>query len=189
MKHFALLILFTLLTQFLFGQTVNDTIVSKTYIDSLKKEIAELRDKNNGLYWRNRLKSDIVKIDTVFIRPDSVDIIHYVKSYIDESLIVLMIKSVSNFSKGKVTDYIEHFYDYKKQLRYVEFWNAINDEKFVARLYKKERLEYDNSSRLKLHVTYLSSERRTITKTIWYDSLGNANSRTETKKGYSMWDE
>ena len=114
MFHFVLSILITFLPHFLYGQSGNDTIIPKKYIDSLKKEIADLKDRNNSLYWRNRLKSDVIKTDTVFIRPDSAEITYYVKSYLDESLIPLMTKSVSNYTKNKVTDYIERYYDYKQ---------------------------------------------------------------------------
>jgi len=189
MKQFVLSISIFFFTQFLHGQTSNDTIISKKYIDSLKRKLADEKDRNNFLYWHYRLKSDVIKVDTVFIRSDSADITHYVKSYLDENLIPLMTKSVSNYTKNEVTDYIERYYHDKLQVRYIEYWYAIADDKFDAKLSRKERIEYDNLGRVILHATYLQSARRTITKTFWYDSLGTAHSSTATISGYAVWDE
>ena len=41
------------------------------YIDSLKCELANLKGRNNSMYWRFQEKANVTKIDTVFILPDS----------------------------------------------------------------------------------------------------------------------
>jgi len=184
MKPSILTISFLFLTLFSSGQQRNDTTVTIKYIDSLKREIADLKGRNNFLYWSFQEKAYVHKIDTVFIRVDS-------------SIITFSLKDGKPLKRqfnilGKDNDLLQytiHYYDNKGQVRYIENWNTLKDDYFDSKLSSAERLQYDSLGRQTLSIKYLQSVRRTIRTEYWYDLKGERQAKTVIIKGDALWDE
>ena len=184
MKPSVLIISFSFMTLFSIGQQKNDTIVTINYIDSLKREIADLKRRNNFLYWGFQEKTYVHKIDTVFIRADS-------------SIITFSLKDGKPLKRqfnilGKDSDLLQytiHYYDNKGLVRYAENGNTLKGDHFDAKLLSAERLQYDSLGRQTLSVKYLQSVRRTIRTDYWYDLKGERQTKTEIIKSDALWDE
>jgi hypothetical protein len=140
------LVMFTIslliVTLSLNGQTAKDTIVSISYIDSLKREVANLKERNNSMFWRFQEKANVTKIDTMFIRPDSSIITYSLKEG-------KPLKKQFNIhdKKGDIARYSNHYYNNKQQLKYIENWVNLKDDDFDAKLSSAERIEYDSLGR------------------------------------------
>lgn len=184
MKLSVLTISFLFLAIFSSGQRKNDTTVTIKYVDSLKREIANLKGRNNFLYWGFQEKTYVHKIDTVFIRSDS-------------SIITLSLKDGKPLKRqfnvldkdNDIVQYTIHYYDSKQQVKYIEDWHTLQDEHFDAMLLSSERIEYDSVGRQILSVKYLQSARRTIRTAFWYDQNGIKQTKTDIIKSYALWDE
>jgi hypothetical protein len=182
MKLSVLTISFLFLTLFSSGQQRNDTTVTIKYIDSLKRELADLKRRNNFLFWGFQEKAYVGKIDTVFIRADS-------------SIITFSLKDGKPLKRqfsvlGKDNDllkYTIHYYDNKGQVRYIENWNTLKDDNFDAKLESAERLQYDSLGRQTLNVKYLQSVRRTIRTEYSYDLKGERQAKTLIIKSDALW--
>ena len=184
MKLLVLTILFIFLTFFSYGQVKKDTTVTVKYIDSLKREIADLKQKNNSLYWGYQEKANVFKADTVFIRSDS-SIITF--SFNDGKILKRQFNILDKHNN--IVQYTIHFYDSKQQVRYIENWQTLKDDYFDGMLSSSERLECDSLGRQTLSVKYLQSVRRTIRKTFYYDQSGATQTKTDIIKSYALWDE
>ena len=182
MKLSVLTISFLFLTLFSCGQQRNDTTVTIKYIDSLKRELADLKGRNNFLYWSFQEKTYVHKIDTVIIRADS-------------SIITSSLKDGKPLKRqfnvlGKDNDLLQytiHYYDNKGQVRYIENWNTLKDDYFDAKLSSAERLQYDSLGRQILSVKYLQSVRRTIRTEYSYDLNGERQAKTVIIKSDALW--
>lgn len=184
MKLFLLTISFLSPTLFCSGQHRNDTTVAMKYVDSLRREIADLKGRNNFLYWGFQEKAYVHKIDTVFIGSDS-------------SIITFSLKDGKPLKRQfnvldkdhDIVQYTIHNYDNKLQVKYIEKWYTLKDEHFGAMLLSSERIEYDSLGRQILSVKYLQSVRRTIRTVFWYDQNGIKQTKTDIIKSYALWDE
>jgi hypothetical protein len=184
MKIPVLTISFLIVTLSLSGQIPNDTIVSIKYIDSLKRELASLKEKNNFLYWHYQEKVSVTKIDTLFICADS-------------SIVTFLLQDGMPLKRqfnildkdSSIVQYSIHYYNNKQHVRYIENWEALKDDNFDAKLSSAERIEYDSTGRQTLSVTYLQSTRRTVRRTFWYDQNGAKQSRVDVIKNYALWNE
>lgn len=184
MKLLLMTISFLLASLISSGQFKNDTTITIKYIDSLKKELANLKERNNFLYWSYREKVDVSKIDTVFIRLDSSIITFTLK---DESPLK---RQFNIFDKNKnLVRYTIYYYNNKQQIKFIEDWQAIKDDYFDVRLTSSERIEYDSLGRPSLSLKYLQSARRTIRKAFFYDQNGMMQTKSDIIKSYAMWDE
>ena len=184
MKLPLLTILLLFLTLFSRGQHKNDTTITIKYIDSLKRELTDLKRRNNFLYWGLQEKANVYKIDTVFIRADSSILTFWLK---DEKPLK---RQFNILGKGNdLVKYTIHYYDNKGQIRYIENWYALKNDYFDAKLSSAERIEYDSSGRQTLSVKYLESVHRTIRTAYWYDLNGERKAKSIALKGDSMWDE
>jgi len=184
MKISVLTISLLFVTLYSSGQNKKDTTLSKKYIDSLKRELADLRQRNNFLYWGFQEKANVSKVDTVFIRSDSSIITYSLK---DGNPLKRQFNVLDN--GNGIVQYTIHYYDSKKQVKYIEDWQTINEENFDAKLSSSERFEYDSLGRQTLRVKYLQSVRRTIRKTFSYDQNGTRQTKTDIIKSYALWDE
>ena len=184
MKLFVLTISFLYVTLYSSGQYNTDTTVTKKYIDSLRRELSDLKEKNNFLYWAYQEKKNVLRIDTVFIRADS-------------SIITFSLRDgkplkrqFNILDKDKdLIRYAVHYYNNKEQVKYIENWRSMHDDRFDGRLESAERIEYDNSGRQTLRVKYLQSVRRTIRTNYLYDLNGEKQTTTEVIKSDALWDE
>ncbi|RZJ99902.1 MAG: hypothetical protein EOO46_21610 [Flavobacterium sp.] len=184
MRLSVLIITFLFATLNAIAQHKGDTSVPIWYIDSLKREIADLKRTNNFLYWGYQEKTSVDKIDTVFIRSDS-------------SIITFSLKDgkplkrqFNILSKDKeLVQYTFHFYDSKGQVRYVENWDVLKNDYFDAKLTSAERIQYDSLGRPTLSIKYLQSVRRTIRIKYWYDKNGKRQVMPVAIKGDALWDE
>lgn len=166
------------------GQHKSDTTVTKNYIDSLKRELADLKQRNNFLFWSYQEKTNVVKIDTVFIRPDSSVITFLLKDEIP------LKRQFNILGRDKaIVQYTIHYYDKKGLARYIEHWDALIDNYFDAKLSSAERNQYDSLGRQTLNVKYLQSARRTIRNEYLYDQNGERQIKTTIIKGDALWDE
>jgi len=184
MKFPVLTISFLFLTLFSKGQHKNDTTVTIKYVDSLKSEIADLKRRNNFLYWSYQEKANVHKIDTVFIRPDSSIItfsLHNGKPLKKQF-------NILNEENG-LAHYRIHYYDDKGQVRYIEDWDVLKDNHFDAKLSSAERIWYDSSGRQTLSVKYLQSAHRTIRTEYWYEQNRQRHSKTVIIKSDALWEE
>ena len=184
MKLLILTISFFFVTLFSNGQIKGDTTVTIKYIDSLKREIADLKQKNNFLFWGYQEKANVFKVDTVFIRSDS-SIITF--SFKDGKILKRQFNILDKHND--IVQYTVHYYDSKQQVRYIEDWQTLKDYYFDGKLSSSERLEYDSLGRPTLSVKYLQSVRRTIRKTFYYDQSGTIQTKTDIIKNYALWDE
>ena len=166
MKLPLLTILFLLLTLFSKGQHKNDTTVTIKYVDSLKRVIADLKRRKNFLYWSYQEKTNVHKIDTVFLRADS-------------SIITFLLQDGKPLKQqfntldkdNGLVHYTIHYLDNKGQVRYIENWDALKDDYFDAKLSSAERIGYDSSGRQTLSVKYLKSLHRTIRTEYWMPQI------------------
>jgi len=184
MRLSVLTISFLLLTLFSRGQHQNDTTVTIWYIDSLKRELADLKRRNNSLYWGYQEKVNVQKIDTVFIRTDS-SIITF--SFKDGRPLKRQFNILDK--DNDLVQYTIHYYDNKERVRYIEIWNTLRDDYFDAKLSSAERIEYDSSGKQTLSVKYLQSVRRTTRTEYWYDQKGERQAKTVIIKSDALWDE
>lgn len=184
MKLLVLTISFFFVTFYSFGQFNIDTTVTIKYIDSLKKTIADLKERNNFLYWHYQEKANVSKVDTIFIRSDSSIITFTLK---DGNLLKRQFNILDK--DNDIVQYTIYYYNNKKQVSYIEDWQTLKDECFDGRLSSAERLEYDSLGRQILSVKYLDSVRRTIRKTFHYDKSGAIETKTSIIKSYALWDE
>ena len=184
MKLFVLTISFLFLTLFSSGQHKNDTIVTIKYIDSLKRELSDLKRRNNFLYWGLQEKANVHKIDTVFVRTDS-------------SIITFSLKDGKPLKRqfnifGKDNDlvhYAVHYYDNNGKVKYIENWDTLKDDYFEAKLSSAERIQYDSAARQTLSIKYLQSVRLTIRTKYWYDLKGVRQTNIIIIKSDALWDE
>ena len=184
MKLLVLTISFLLATLISSGQFKSDTTVTIKYIDSLKRQLADLKERNNFLYWGYREKVYVSKIDTVFIRLDSSIITFSLK---DGSPLK---RQFNIFDKNyDLVRYTIHYYNSKRQIKYIEDWQSMKDDDFDGRLSSSERIEYDSLGRPSLSLKYLQSARRTIRKAFFYDQNGMIQTKTDVIKSYALWDE
>lgn len=167
-----------------YGQVNSDTTVKINYIDSLKRTIADLKKRNNSLYWHYQEKANVSKIDTVVIRSDS-SIINFTLK--DGKLLKRQFNILD--IHNDIVQYTIHFYDSKQRVKYIEDWQTLKDNFFDGKLSSSERLEYDSLGRPTLSIKYLQSVRRTIRKTFSYDRNGTIQTKTDIIKGYALWDE
>lgn len=184
MKLPVLIILLLLLALFSSGQNKDDTTVTIKYIDSLKREIASLKSRNNFLYWSYQEKVNVAKIDTVFIRADS-SIINF--SLKDGRPLKRQFNILGK--DNNLVQYTIHYYDNKGQKRYIENWDAMKEDYFDAKLSSAERIEYDSSGRQTLSLKYLQSVHRTIRTEYNYDLKGERQVKSVAIKGDAVWDE
>jgi len=184
MKLSVLTISFLILTLTLCGQTTKDTVVSIKYIDSLKREIANLKEKNNFLFWHYQEKANIAKIDTLYTRADSSIFTFFLQ---DGKPLKRQFNVLDK--DNTIVQYSIHYYNNKGHLKYIENWQNLKDDNFGAKLSSAERIEYDILGRQTLSVTYFQSARRTIRKTFWYDNSGAKQSKVGIIKSYALWDE
>ena len=166
------------------GQAKNDTTVTTKYIDSLKREIADLKRRNNFLYWGYQEKAYVSKVDTSFIRSDSSVITFSLK---DGNILKRQFSILDK--NNDIVKYTVHYYDNKQQVRYIEDWQILKNDYFDGKLASAERLVYDSLGRQTLSVKYLQSARRTIRTTTWYDQDGQKQTKTEIIKSDGLWDE
>ena len=166
------------------GQVKNDTTVTIKFIDSLKRQIADLKERNNFLYWGYQEKGYVSKVDTLLIRSDSSVITFSLK---DGSILKRQFNVLD--TSNDIIQYTVHYYDNKQRVRYIEDWQTLKDEYFDGKLISAERLEYDSLDRQKLSVKYLQSVRRTIRNITFYDRHGDKQNKTEIIKGDALWDE
>lgn len=166
------------------GQYKSDTTVRRSYIDSLKRELADLKQTNNFLYWSYQEKIDVVKIDTVFIRPDS-SVISYLRN--DE---MPLKRQFNILDRNKnIVQYTIHYYEKNGLVRYIEHWDVLRDGYFDGKLSSAERNHYDSLGREILNVKYLQSARRTIRNEYWYDQNGERRNKATIIEGDALWDE
>lgn len=184
MKLLVLTISFYFVTFFSYGQVNNDTTVTIKYIDSLKRTIANLKERNNFLYWHYQEKANVYKVDTVFIRSDSSIITFTLK---DGKLLKRQYNILDK--QNDIIQYTIHYYDNKQQVTYIEDWQTLKDDFFEGKLSSSERLEYDSLGRPTLSIKYLQAVRRTIRKTFFYNQSGTIQTKTEIIKSYALWDE
>ena len=121
-------------------------------MDSLKGQLSHQKERNNFLYWNYHLKTNVAKVDTAFIRPDSSVISYYLGNGK-----LLMQESAEYDNQNQKTFYIRRHYNEMERVVYVEHWVSINDSRFVAKMTKTERMEYDRLGRLILHVIYFAN--------------------------------
>ena len=184
MKLSVLTISFLIGTLSLSGQNIQDTVVPIKYIDSLKIELANLKDRNNFLFWNYQEKVNVSKIDTVFIRADSSIITFSLK---DGKILKRQFNLLGK--DNNVILYSNYYYNNLQQVKYIQNWATMTDEFFTSRLLSAERLEYDSLGRQVLSITYLQSVHRTIRRNFWYDQNGTKQSKVEIIKSYALWNE
>ncbi len=184
MKLLILTISFSFVALFSDGQVKSDTTVTIKYVDSLKREIADLKQRSNFLFWSYQEKANVSKVDTVLIRPDSSIITFYSK---DGNILKRQFNVLDK--DNDIVQYTIYYYNNKQQVSYIEDWQTLKDEYFDGRLSSAERLEYDSLGRQILSVKYLDSVRRTIRKTFHYDKSGAIETKTDIIKSYALWDE
>lgn len=184
MKLFILTISLLFGALYASGQHISDTTVTKKYIDSLKRELAELKERNSFLYWAYQEKTNVSSIDTVFIRPDSSIITYSLK---DGKPLKRQFNIIDK--NNDLVRYTIYYYDSKQQVKYIEDWQTLKDDYFDGKLSSSERLDYDSLGRQTLSVKYLQSVRRTIRTAFRYDPNGKKQTKTDIIKSYALWDE
>lgn len=183
MRYFFLIIILSLLGQPSIAQ-VKDTLVQKSYLDSLKSVLVQLKDQKNSLYWSNQRAKFVKRVDTTFVRPDSALAFYYLT---DGKL--LMQESIEFDSQKKRIGHIDRYYDDNQRIVYVEHWYDMYGSFFDGRLEKKERMQYDKFGRLILHVTYFSGMTGWTEKQYYnYGANGIPVVTLAKFKGWTFWD-
>jgi hypothetical protein len=171
-------------TLYLSGQQKLDTTVTKNSIDSLKRELADLKQKNNFLFWSYQEKTNVSKIDTASIRSDSSIITFSLK---DGNPLKRQFNTLDK--SNNIVQYTIHYFNSKQQVKYIEDWQTLKDHDFDAKLSSSERIEYDSLGRQTLSVKYLQSVRRTIRTAFSYEQNGAKQTKTDIINSYALWDE
>ena len=123
-------------------------------------------------------------IDTVFIRADSTIITF---SLTDGRPLKRQFNVLNK--DNEIVHYTIHYYDNKRQVRYIENWDTLKDDYFDAKLSSAERIKYDSSGRQTLRIKYLQSVHRTIRTEYQYDLNGKLQTKTLIIKSDALWDE
>lgn len=194
-----LLITSFLFGQFAFGQTSKDTIISKWTLDSLRSELWQKSGTINRMRWSYQLKVNTSKIDTVFIRQDSIVINRWTKNntqLYQESINLRKVSFKKEYCKGLI---VRRYFDENEKVIYIEYWDGLcydetkkdEDEKyFDERLRQIERIIYDKAGQKLKRLTYEYQSYRPETAyqiTYSYDN-GKENQTVKKIDKYSFWD-
>ena len=100
-----LLISSFLFGQVVFGQNSKDTTISKWTLDSLKAELWKKSETINNMKWAYQRKGNAIKVDTTFIRQDSLVINHRTKDnkqIYQESINLRKVSFKKDYCKGLI---------------------------------------------------------------------------------------
>ena len=145
---------------FLFGQVVlgqysKDTTISKWTLDSLKSVLWQKSETINRMTWAYQLKVNSIRVDTVFIRQDSMVINHWTKDnkqLLQESINLRKVSFKKDYCKGLI---VKRFFNSEQRPVYIEYWDGL--------FYDETEKEGD--------VKYFDSKLRMIERVI-YDKIG-----------------
>jgi hypothetical protein len=178
------------------GAAQKDTTITKKAYDSLRFELYQKKDAINSLRWANQLKMDDVKVDSIFVRSDSL-IIRYRKG---KKLICqkeILLTKVPLRKAPCIAFWIAKYHDSQERLIYTEYWEGIcyddTEEEalrgFEGKLAKKERIFYDNQHRLIRKYVFEDRFGRNIVQQTVYSYNGGRQSQVKKELDRnSFWD-
>jgi|GEM_PF-2945271 hypothetical protein len=191
------------ISSFLFGQVVSgqyskDTTISKWTLDSLKSELWQKSETINRMTWAYQLKGSITKVDTVFVRQDSMVINHMTKEnkiLYQESINLRKVSFKKDYCKGLI---IKRFFDTNERPVFNEYWDGLcydeteKDEDvkyFDSKLRQIERVFYNKTGQIikRLTFEYQSYGRQAVYQfTSDYDNGKQKQTITKLDK-YCFW--
>jgi hypothetical protein len=154
---FRLFLISFFICQVVCGPSHKDTTISKRTLDSLKSELWQKSETINRIGWAYRLKVDSHKVDTVFLRPDSLVVTYWTKEkkhLYQESINLRKGSFKKDFCKGLI---VKRFFNRQGQGVYIERWDGLcydetDKEKdeiyFDSRLRQIERVIYNNAGQI-----------------------------------------
>ncbi|MBX2925163.1 MAG: hypothetical protein KF746_23380 [Chitinophagaceae bacterium] len=115
-----LLISSLLFAQIALGQHSKDTTISKWTLDSLRSELWQKSGTINRMRWTYQLKVNTSKVDTIFIRQDSIVINRWTKDnrqLYQESINLRKVSFKKEYCKGLI---VKRFFNDDERLRQIE---------------------------------------------------------------------
>ena len=193
-----------LISSFLFGQVVcgqnsKDTTISKWTLDSLKAELWKKSENINDMKWAYQRKGNAIKVDTTFIRQDSLVINHRTKDnkqLYQESINLRKVSFKQDYCKGLI---VKRFFNDEQRPAYIEYWDGLcydetekdDDVKhFNSRLRRIERIIYDKAGQITRRLTYeyQSYGREEVYQFTYSYDNGKEKQTIRIMDKYSFWD-
>lgn len=194
-----LLISCFLLGQVALGQNSKDTTISKWTLDSLRSELWQKSETINRMRWAYQLKVKTHKVDTIFIRQDSIVINRWTtdnRKLYQESINLRSVSFKKEYCKGLI---VRRFFNEDERAIYIEYWDGLcydENEKSEDEIYFDERLRqiqrviFDKSGQITKRLTYEYQSHRPETAYQITYSYENGKEHQTVKKidKYSFWD-
>ena len=194
-----LLISSFLFGQVVFGQNSKDTTISKWTLDSLKAELWKKSETINDMKWAYQRKGNTMKVDTTFMRQDSLVINHWTKDnkhLYQESINLRKVSFKQDYCKGLI---VKRFFDDGQRPTYIEYWDGLcydeteKDEDvkyFDSKLRRIERVIYNKAGQKITRFTYeYQSYGREVAYQFTYSyDTGKERQTMKIIDKYSFWD-
>jgi len=194
-----LLISSFLFVQVVFGQDSKDTTILKWILDSLNFQIWQKSETINRMKWVYQLKDNTQKIDTTFIRQDSIVINRWTKEnkqFYQESINLRKVSFKKEYCKGSI---VKRFFDGQGRVIYIEYWDGIcyaetkkeeDVRYFDSRLRQIERIIYDKAGQKirRLTYEYQSYGREVVYEFTYAYNTGEEKQTVNKIDKYSFWD-
>ena len=194
-----LLISSFLFGQVVFGQYTKDTTISNWTLDSLKSELWQKSETINRMKWAYQRKGNAIKIDTTFIRQDSIVINHWTKhnkQLYQESINLRKVSFKQEYCKGLI---VKRFFNDEQRPVFIEYWDGLcydetekeEDVKyFDSKLRKIERVIYDKAGQKTKRLTYeyQSYGRQAVNQFTYIYDNGMEKQSMKIMDKYSFWD-
>lgn len=149
--------------QFVFGQYSKDTTISKWTLDSLKSELWHKSETINRMTWAYKRKGNIAKVDTIFIRQDSLVINHWTKEnklIYQESINLREVPFKKDYCKGLI---VKRFFNSDEMPVFNEYWDGLcydetekveDIKNFDSKLRQIERIIYSKTGQILKRLTF-----------------------------------
>ena len=176
--------------KFSLSQTIKDTLISKSKLDSLETTIYQLTDSLKRAQYKNIFFENYISADSVLFGKDSI-IINYRAG--DGKLIKrhtkLFLDSTDLLAYEKIV-----FYNNLQFPEFVELWETsrweFKEAMFVRKIYSYERFAYDSVGKMTIWLKfYPAVSRNTIRRIEYhYTSDGRQTSTMSRVKIEKFWD-
>ncbi len=194
-----LLISSFLFGQVAFGQHSKDTTISKWTLDSLRSQHWQKAGTINNMRWSYQLKVNTSKIDTIFIRQDSIVINRWTKDnrqLYQESINLRKVSFKKDYCKDLI---VRRFFNENERVVYIEYWDGLcydetkKDEDeiyFEERLRQIERVIYNKAGQKIKRLTYEYQSYRpdTAYQITYLNDNGKENQTVKRIDKYNFWD-